>query len=242
MRGFVTLAVVLLLSTGSVLGDTDYESFMSSLSDNWQNEFSDLRYQVEQLQKTDPQKYSQLAASLGLKSGTKISIPSQYSPEWASKFVQAAGLYTPPPATVADDPMSVATPTSNLIHSIGEITQQQSTATADSDDDDGSSDSLDDDDADDSNSSKNKKPAAGGKSSNDDGSSGDGGGTSGLDATDDENTDTQYGNPVVGNFNGGNTPIVPSGQGYSAATSVRPLALHVLGTMTLSMWLTILTF
>ncbi|KAJ2503329.1 hypothetical protein GGH96_000350 [Coemansia sp. RSA 1972] len=245
MRGLDTLAVILLLSIGT-MGDSDYDSFMSSLSFNWQNEFSDLRYQVDQLQKTDPQKYNELAASLGLKPGTKVSIPSQYSPVWASKFVQAAGLYTPP-ATVAEDPTHVPTPTNSSLKSIDDLTQLITVTADDSTKSDGSdeSDSTDGSDATDgsegSNNAESDDTHSNGKKSNDGNSSDDTGGASGLDTPDEENTSQQFGNPIVGGFSGGNTPIVPSGQGYSAATSVRPLAMHILGTAAFSMWLTLLS-
>ncbi|KAJ2480746.1 hypothetical protein IWW56_002259 [Coemansia sp. RSA 2131] len=227
------------MSIGSAMGDTDYDNFMSSLSFNWQNEFSDLRYQVDQLQKTDPQKYNELAASLGLKPGTKVSIPSQYSPVWASKFVQAAGLYTPP-ATVAEDATHVPTPTSSL-QSIDDLTQLI-TVTADdntkSDDSDGSDES---DGSEGSNGSVELDDNHSHGKSNDGNSSDDTGGASGLDTPDEDNTSLQFGNPIVGGFSGGNTPIVPSGQGYSTATSVRPLAMHILGTAAFSMWLILLS-
>ncbi|KAJ1780209.1 hypothetical protein LPJ77_000682 [Coemansia sp. RSA 2523] len=248
MRGLDTLAVILLLSI-SALGDSDYDSFMSSLSFNWQNEFSDLRYQVDQLQKTDPQKYNELAASLGLKPGTKVSIPSQYSPVWASKFVQAAGLYTPP-ATTAEDPTHVPTPTNSSLQSIDDLTQLI-TVTADdstkSDDSDGSDEEDESDATEGSDGSQGSHSAesddnhSNGKKSNDGNSSDDTGGASGLDTPDEENTSLQFGNPIVGGFSGGNTPIVPTGQGYSAATSTRPLAMHILGTAAFSMWLTLLS-
>ncbi|KAJ1849595.1 hypothetical protein LPJ70_000377 [Coemansia sp. RSA 2708] len=232
MRGFVTLATALLASSALVQADADYDSFMSSLSYNWQNEFSDLRYQVEQLQKNDPQKYSQLAASLGLKAGTKISIPSQYSPDWASKFVQAANLYTPPQNT-NDDAKDVATPTNSLIESIENLTQLiTATANDDGEDSDSKSDGSDDEDHSDQSDEK----------SNDDSAStdGDGEAASGLDS-DGGSTSTQFGNPIVGNFNGANTPIVPTGQGYSAAASVRPLAIHIMATLSLAIWLLVLS-
>ncbi|KAJ2137034.1 hypothetical protein IW136_003668 [Coemansia sp. RSA 678] len=241
MRGLDTLAVLLLLST-SALGDSDYDSFMSSLSFNWQNEFSDLRYQVDQLQKTDPQKYNELAASLGLKPGTKVSIPSQYSPVWASKFVQAAGLYTPP-ATTAEDATRVPTPTNSSLQSIDDLTQLI-TVTADdstkSDDSDGS-DEPDESDATEGSQGSHGAESDDTHSHKSNNSSDDSGGASGLDTPDEENTSLQFGNPIVGGFSGGNTPIVPTGQGYSAASSTRPLAMHVLGTAAFSMWLTLLS-
>ncbi|KAJ2842185.1 hypothetical protein J3B02_005654, partial [Coemansia erecta] len=100
MRVHIAQAIISTIAlVAFAAADTDYDKFMSSLSYNWQNEFSDLRYQVAQLQKDDPQAYSQLAAQLGLKADANIDVPSQFNADWASKFVQAAGLYTPPAAT-----------------------------------------------------------------------------------------------------------------------------------------------
>ncbi|KAJ2632440.1 hypothetical protein H4R22_001252 [Coemansia sp. RSA 1290] len=167
---------------------------MSSLSYNWQNQFSDLRYQVDQLQKTDPEKYAQLAASLGLKPGAKINVPSQYSPEWASMFVQAANLYTPPVHT-QEDPTVVPTPTSSPSGSHSDLTVQLITDFSDS--------------------ASGEEPSASGSDSL--------AATEGLDtAESNENTSTQYGNPIVGDYNGAESPIVPTGQGYSAATILTP--------------------
>ncbi|KAJ2804133.1 hypothetical protein H4R20_002625 [Coemansia guatemalensis] len=213
MRGFVTLGFLLaLLLADTVVGDTtDYDNFMSSLSYNWQNEFSDLRYQLDALQKEDPEKYSQLAASLGLKPGTKISVPSQYSPEWASKFVTAANLYTPPAATA--DPTLVATPTISKV-------------TAESDNSDSAVTHLITEIDSESGSASDGESEKGSDGSN----SEDTEATSGLD----ENTepaDTQFGNPIVGSMDDDGSPIMPTGQGYSAAPTIRPAMVSVFGVL-----------
>ncbi|KAJ2160527.1 hypothetical protein GGF46_002176 [Coemansia sp. RSA 552] len=224
MRGFVSLALLVGSFLANVaLGDTeDYESFMSSLSYNWQNQFSDLRYQVDHLQKVDPQKYDQLAAELGLKPGTKISVPSQYSPKWASKFVDAAQLYTPPAATHATDDLEVATPTAPATDDAGgsltELVHFITTLDKDNDDDDDDDDKSGGDDKGDKQSSKSRDHSQSKDSSDQDESD-----DEGLDDAEEAvSTSTQFGNPVVGSFDGERTPVVPTGQGYSAATAVAP--------------------
>ncbi|KAJ2382964.1 hypothetical protein H4S02_005510 [Coemansia sp. RSA 2611] len=177
---------------------------MSSLSYNWQNEFSDLRYQVDQLQKTDPAKYSALGASLGLKAGQQIQVPSQYSPQWASQFVMAAGLYTPPPPSAATFNPASATPTAVVATTTGPLTptgisisglmiSTTATATATAS---GSSAEI-----------TNDTHSSGGSHH-----SGDAEATAGLDT---QNTSSQFGNPIAGNLNTDDTPIIPSGIGYN---------------------------
>ncbi|KAJ2684737.1 hypothetical protein IWW39_004734 [Coemansia spiralis] len=185
----------ILLLVGLVRGDADFDNFMSSLSYNWQNEFSDLRYQIDQLQKTDPAKYSALGASLGLKAGQQIQVPSQYSPQWASQFVMAAGLYTPPPPSAATFNPASATPTAVVATTTGPLTPTgisisglmiSTTATA---------------------TITNDTHSSGGSHH-----SGDAEATAGLDT---QNTSSQFGNPIAGNLNTDDTPIIPSGIGYN---------------------------
>ncbi|KAJ2064897.1 hypothetical protein GGI17_000704 [Coemansia sp. S146] len=183
---------------------------MSSLSYNWQNEFSDLRYQIDQLQKTDPAKYSALGASLGLKPGQQIQVPSQYSPQWASQFVMAAGLYTPPAPTF--DPAS-ATPTtgsaapsgisiSGLMISTTATATATATVTA-SGSATGSGSGSAAVTGDSHHSSESKSQHSGDAA------------TAGLDT---ESGSPQFGNPIAGNINTNATPIIPSGIGYSSAS------------------------
>ncbi|KAJ2034267.1 hypothetical protein GGI13_003715 [Coemansia sp. RSA 455] len=184
---------------------------MSSLSYNWQNEFSDLRYQVDQLQKTDPAKYSALGANLGLKPGQQVQVPSQYSPQWASQFVMAAGLYTPPAPTF--DP-ATATPTtpsgisisglmisttatgsatvSGSVTVLGSVTVSGSAT--------GSAAAI----TSESHHSGDSKSQHSGDAA-----------TAGLDT---ESGSAQFGNPIAGNINTNDTPIIPSGIGYSSAS------------------------
>ncbi|KAJ1665780.1 hypothetical protein IW140_003295 [Coemansia sp. RSA 1813] len=193
----------------SAMGDTtDYDNFMSSLSYNWQNEFSDLRYQVDQLQKTDPLKYQQLAAQLGLKPGAQIDVPSQFNGVWASKFVMGAGLYTPPaaPTQAATFDPSQAKPTdgsSLLITAV--LTGNSATPSAT---DDGQSVEV---------STLSDGSVTTVEHSN--GSSDDAEDVaSDLDSADPSTSMfEQDGNPIVGNFNTDFTPIAPTGIGYSAA-------------------------
>ncbi|KAJ2725636.1 hypothetical protein GGI07_001136 [Coemansia sp. Benny D115] len=226
--------------------DTDYDSFMASLSYNWQNEFSDLRYQVAQLQKDNPQQYNQLAAQLGLKQGASINVPSQFDAGWASKFVQAAGLYTPPAVTQAAatfDPLE-AKPTAAQAASLDDgnlfasaLKATPTAASKDADDDD--SDSQDDDGENDDNSGndsthasstkkKSSSSASGSKSSSKskNSSSSDDSGDDNVDS--EEEVSQQFGNPIVGSLNTDNAPIVPSGQGYSSATKQHPALVSVM--------------
>ncbi|KAJ2490387.1 hypothetical protein IWW37_003204 [Coemansia sp. RSA 2050] len=197
----------ILLLVGFVRGDTDFDNFMSSLSYNWQNEFSDLRYQVDQLQKTDPAKYNALGASLGLKAGQQIQVPSQFSPQWASQFVMAAGLYTPPAPTF--DP-ATATPTAVVATTTGPLTptgisisglmiSTTGTATVS-----GSSAEI---------TSGNDIHSSGGSHHSGDSEEA----TAGLDT---QNTSSQFGNPITGDLNTNDTPIVPSGIGYNTGFRV----------------------
>ncbi|KAJ2007637.1 hypothetical protein H4R26_000657 [Coemansia thaxteri] len=216
----LTLASVMLGCLVAVVrSDSDFDGFMSSLSYNWQNEFSDLRYQVDQLQKTDPQKYSALAASLGLKPGMQVSVPSQFSPAWASQFVMAAGLYTPPVHTVDT---AVPTPTQSLA-SID--TQATGSVTPTGISISGLMDFT-------SNSSGNSQAAtSGGHASSGGHTSSDGShhhsddGTAGLDQSSSQGS-PQFGNPVVGNLNTDDAPIIPSGTGYSTSAPKAKGAPH----------------
>ncbi|KAJ1871979.1 hypothetical protein LPJ57_005127 [Coemansia sp. RSA 486] len=244
------LAAISTVALVTIAADTDYQSFMDSLSYNWQNEFSDLRYQIVQLQKDDPQAYSQLAAQMGLKAGATISIPSQFDKTWASMFVQAAGLYTPPAATF--DPAQ-AKPTAtdqadennldgNLFASALEAKPSSKNSedkeNTDDNESDNSDDSNDDNSSDDGNdiedllSSHSKSKGSSSSShhkstkSQDDADS-DADSEDNGDEDDDDNTSQQFGNPVVGNLNTGNTPIVPTGQGYSSAGALAVGALSL---------------
>ncbi|KAJ2794785.1 hypothetical protein H4R21_005363 [Coemansia helicoidea] len=220
--------LLLLLLAGAARGDSDYDSFMSSLSYNWQNEFVDLRYQLDDLQRNDPDQYNQLAASLGLKPGTKISVPSQYSPEWASKFVAAAHLYTPP--APSDDATQLPTPTSasadDSKSSSGSTASSHHTTshggTDDDHSDDGDSSTLDAEDDLDSPDGSSARSSSSTSKSKSRTSKTDGG-------------STQFGNPVVGSI--GDGPIVPSGQGYSAAAALSPPGVGAL----LVLWLLVLS-
>ncbi|KAJ2744475.1 hypothetical protein GGI20_002949 [Coemansia sp. BCRC 34301] len=207
--------VFIVASLCVVKGDADFDGFMSSLSYNWQNEFSDLRYQVDQLQKTDPAKYSALGASLGLKPGQQIQVPSQYSPQWASQFVMAAGLYTPPaptfdPATATPTPTTALAGSSSLAGiSISGLMQPTVT---------GSNGAP-------SSSVESSEASSGGLSGS--GSHHGDAATSGLDTS--SSVSQQFGNPIAGNLNTDDTPIIPSGIGYNTgATIIRhqsPLAV-----------------
>ncbi|KAJ2078641.1 hypothetical protein H4R24_004341 [Coemansia sp. RSA 988] len=190
---------------------------MSSLSYNWQNEFSDLRYQLDGLQKEDPEKYNQLAASLGLKPGTKISVPSQYSPQWASKFVSAANLYTPPVETA--DSTLVATPTISKISTETDNSNSAVTHLITATDDVSENESGSESDK-----------VSGGSDSEDTEI------ISGLDENTDP-TDTQFGNPIVGSMDNNGSPIMPTGQGYSIAPTVRPSMVSALGIVSATAWL-----
>ncbi|KAJ2582221.1 hypothetical protein GGH95_001654 [Coemansia sp. RSA 1836] len=193
---------------------------MSSLSYNWQNEFSDLRYQIDQLQKTDPAKYSALGASLGLKPGQQIQVPSQYSPQWASQFVMAAGLYTPPAPTF--DPAS-ATPTAVVTTASGlPLTPtgisisglMLSTTTATSSGVSGSVVVV-------SGSSGSAEITASGSNSGSHHSGSDAAATAGLDTHSSTPTGSpQFGNPIAGNLNTDDTPIIPSGIGYNSGNTL----------------------
>ncbi|KAJ1904743.1 hypothetical protein LPJ81_002320 [Coemansia sp. IMI 209127] len=187
---------------------------MSSLSYNWQNEFSDLRYQVDQLQKTDPLKYQQLAATLGLKPGQQIDVPSQFDGVWASKFVMGADLYTPPVPTAADtfDP-SQATPTGSVasLLSTAGITDSAAVSTQNEESvstmSGGSVVTL-----------EHSHRSSGGSSDDE-----------GLDSLAASSTSLfqQNGNPIVGMLNTNYSPIVPTGIGYSkAAPQVRISTMH----------------
>ncbi|KAJ2557466.1 hypothetical protein EV175_001334 [Coemansia sp. RSA 1933] len=221
MRLFNTAWMVALYTMWKVsLGDTsDYDNFMSSLSYNWQDEFSDLRYQVDQLQKTDPLKYQQLAAQLGLKPGAQIDVPSQYNAVWASKFVMGAGLYTPPAPSI--DPAQ-ATPTGSASVAVTAVTTGSPTTTAGeqsveiSTRSDGSvvtiehSSSMETEDAD-----------------------------NGLDST--TSVFEQDGNPIVGSLNTDFNPIAPTGTGYSGAPRICSIgAIH--GTMAVAALASLLVF
>ncbi|PIA14750.1 hypothetical protein COEREDRAFT_82505 [Coemansia reversa NRRL 1564] len=222
MRGFVTLGgLLVVLVADRVVGDTtDYDNFMSSLSYNWQNEFSGLRYQLDSLQKEDPDQYNQLAASLGLKPGTKISIPSLYSPQWASKFVAAADLYTPPAVTADSTP--AATPTiskgSTDKSESGSVVTHLTTATDDVSDNSSDSESEGSSEASDSKDTEATEA------------------TSGLDENTDS-ADTQFGNPIVGTIDNNDSPIIPTGHGYSTASTVRPATISVFGVLSATTWL-----
>ncbi|KAI9501183.1 hypothetical protein BX070DRAFT_228472 [Coemansia spiralis] len=218
MKLMHTFLSILFIVGGTTADTADYASFMSSLSYNWQNEFSDLRYQVEQLQHTDPQQYQQLAAQLGLKPGTQIDVPSQFDATWASKFVAAAQLYTPPAATVET---MLETGGASTINS-GLLITAQVTASVGASDLEGDSASVNESESDGGDSSHGAHKHSSGTS--------DEGATDGLDS---EPTFTQNGNPVVGQLNTANTPIVPSGHGYSAAPSIEPSAALALGYMLL---------
>ncbi|KAJ2785881.1 hypothetical protein H4R18_000270 [Coemansia javaensis] len=249
MRGFVVVAALLL---GGALGDSDYDNFMSSLSYNWQNEFADLRYQLDDMQRNDPDQYSQLAASMGLKPGTKISIPSEYSPEWASRFVAAAHLYTPPAPSAADTDAPTATGTddsdddhSGASSTLGTVhrpttsstksgSKDQSDGSDDGDnmstDDSGSGDSADGEDSESDSSPATSKSKSKSKSSTKSTASSDDG------DADSDGGSTQFGNPIVGDVNN-NTPIRPTGQGYSAAPAVRRPAAGTAGALLLMLLL-----
>ncbi|KAJ2883798.1 hypothetical protein IWW38_005503, partial [Coemansia aciculifera] len=197
-------------------GDSDFDGFMSSLSYNWQNEFSDLRYQVDQLQKTDPAKYSALGASLGLKPGQQVQVPSQFSPQWASQFVMAAGLYTPPAPTF--DP-ATATPTATAAAAVSvgvsgisisglmvvPTTASGSAISSSDDGDDGGSESG-------SGSHGAGAAATGGLDSHHHSSAKPSSSTS---------ESVQFGNPIAGNLNTADTPIVPTGIGYNQGTALQ---------------------
>ncbi|KAJ1822689.1 hypothetical protein LPJ56_000718 [Coemansia sp. RSA 2599] len=241
MRVNFVLASISTIVLVAIAADTDYDKFMNSLSYNWQNEFSDLRYQVAQLQKDDPQAYSQLAAQLGLKAGANIDVPSQFNAQWASKFVQAAGLYTPPAATfdpaqakptAADQPdkenldgnlfasaLAAETTGSNENSSDGDVSDSKGNDSSDIEDllssHSGSKTKG-------SSSSSHHKTSASHEDGDDDseGNSDDG-------EEKDNDTSQQFGNPVVGNLNTDNTPIVPSGQGYSAGQALAISALSL---------------
>ncbi|KAJ2786346.1 hypothetical protein GGI15_001592 [Coemansia interrupta] len=223
--GYALALAATLAGLVSAATDTDYDQFISSLSYNWQNEFSDLRYQVAQLQQDDPAQYSQLAAALGLKAGATISVPSQYDPVWASKFVQAAGLYTPPAPTF--DPAQ-ATPTAaaqqqnsdNLSDNLFASALQEKPSEQEDGSDDGGGASDEGEDSVSHKSSKSSKSSKGSKtatqhrtsSADDESDAGES-----LDDEEDVTTSQQFGNPIVGSLNTNDGPIIPSGQGYSAA-------------------------
>ncbi|KAJ1945160.1 hypothetical protein FBU59_002390 [Linderina macrospora] len=195
--------------------DDDYESFISSLSYNWQNEFSDLRYQVDQLQKDDPQKYQALALALGLKPGMAIDVPSQYNAMWASQFVQAAGLYTPPapkPATTFDE--TKATPTKDSSDSIN-ISISVPTPSATSTGDNSSKDAESSDGESKSGKGNSKKPS----SDSDDSAADDDDDDASSSHSKSKNTSVQYGNPVVSNLNFQTQGVKPTGTGYNGAPS-----------------------
>ncbi|KAJ1948547.1 hypothetical protein EC988_005133 [Linderina pennispora] len=198
--------------------DDDYSSFISSLSYNWQNEYSDLRFQVNQLQKNDPQQYQALVLALGLKPGSTVSVPSEYDEKWASKFVQAVGLYTPPapnseqtfdeakatPTKGSDDSgnIVISVPTHSPTSSSDDGSDMESSEGADSGDVSGSDGSK--------SASKKKKPAsASGDSSADEEST--------LSSRKSKSSSVQYGNPVVSNLDFQTQGIRPTGTGYSAA-------------------------
>ncbi|KAJ2373819.1 hypothetical protein IW150_003432 [Coemansia sp. RSA 2607] len=208
--------------------DTDYDQFISSLSYNWQNEFSDLRYQVAQLQQDNPSQYSQLAAALGVKAGSSIDVPSQYNPVWASKFVQAAGLYTPPAAPTFDPAQAKPTAAADNTDNLGDNLFASALEAKPSDQEDSADNSQGSDDSDDSQGTTSHKSSKNSKSTNasshhktssgdDESDSGDG-----LDDEDDSDATTsqQFGNPIVGSLNTDDGPIIPSGQGYSGATTL----------------------
>ncbi|KAJ2813799.1 hypothetical protein H4S07_000405 [Coemansia furcata] len=198
-----------------VRGDADFDGFMSSLSYNWQNEFSDLRYQIDQLQKTDPAKYQALGASMGLKPGQQVQVPSQYSPQWASQFVMAAGLYTPPAPTF--NPAS-ATPTATgasllpvsisglMISTTATASATATAAVSTTAQITGHSDG-----------GSSAAQHSGGSSAGHHSSGGDAAATAGLDT---QSVSEQFGNPIAGNLNTNATPIIPSGIGYNGGTKV----------------------
>ncbi|KAJ2687848.1 hypothetical protein GGH99_003170 [Coemansia sp. RSA 1285] len=240
LEKIITGLVSIWATTAGVLGDTtDYDNFMSSLSYNWQNEFSDLRYQVDQLQKTDPLKYQQLAAQLGLKPGTQIDVPSQFNDKWASKFVMAAGLYTPPaPTQAATFNPSEASPTgasSQLLITAVKTDGESATPLPSSGDESADLSAMSGDSAvtaASDHSSHDAKHSSHGDNSED--------ATSGLDDAIDSSTSVfqQNGNPVVGSINTDFNPIVPSGTGYSASSAVVPIqAYAVLATAITSLLL-----
>ncbi|KAJ1721021.1 hypothetical protein LPJ53_004412 [Coemansia erecta] len=234
--GYAFAVAATLAITVAGAADTDYDQFISSLSYNWQNEFSDLRYQVAQLQQDDPSQYSQLAAALGLKAGATINVPSQYDPVWASKFVQAAGLYTPPAAPTFDPAQATPTAAAQNSDSLGDnlfasALQAKPSDQEDSDDSD-SQDNGDDDSGDSkgtashkstksSNSSKNSKSSSHHKTSSaDDDNESDAGESLDDEDEGDGSTSQQFGNPIVGSLNTNDGPIIPSGQGYSGGTQL----------------------
>ncbi|KAI8321388.1 hypothetical protein GQ54DRAFT_311837 [Martensiomyces pterosporus] len=203
----ITAIAVALIAAGARVGaDDSYNSFMNSLSSNWQNEFSDLRYQVDQLQKTDPQKYQALALSLGLKPGMQVSVPSLFDAQWASMFVNAAGLYTPPAPTLpaATYNPANALPTASVF--IPTVSVNVATATSGSQSHDVSA--SNDMESDGSSGAHQKTSKSKSHTAGDDG----------LDDVD-QDTSIQYGNPIVGDI-GDNTPIKPSGHGYSGAAMI----------------------
>ncbi|KAJ1726972.1 hypothetical protein LPJ61_004841 [Coemansia biformis] len=219
---------------------------MSSLSYNWQNEFVDLRYQVDDLQRNDPDQYNQLATAMGLKPGAKISIPSEYSPEWASRFVAAAHLYTPAAATEeatqAPTPTNVDNSAASSTHESIHLVTAHSSEASDSPDDGSLSDEED------GSSSGGRSSSRGSSSSkhaskstsrsdasgaNDSGSEPD----NGIDQASDD-ASVQFGNPVVGNMSNG--PVVPTGQGYSAAATLHPRGIPAPGAALLALWLLLL--
>ncbi|KAJ1965604.1 hypothetical protein GGI12_000655 [Dipsacomyces acuminosporus] len=206
------VAVLVAIQGQGVSADDDFNSFMSSLSFNWQNQFSDLRYQVDQLKKNDPEKYQQLASSLGLKPGASINVPSLFNAKWASGFVSAAGLYTPPEHPAAEDTFDPESATPTATTKGPKPTKAPATSDKHKKTDDAASATADDmDNVETSESRKHKstKSKARSTSAKDD--------ENALDDVD-HSTYVQNGNPIVGDISNLHAPIKPTGQAYSGAT------------------------
>ncbi|KAJ1893784.1 hypothetical protein LPJ66_005555 [Kickxella alabastrina] len=220
--------------------DKAFESFMSNLSYNWQNEFPDLRYQVARLQQDDPAKYNELVAQLGLKAGSQISIPSQFNYAWASQFVMAAGIYKPTAHQEANP--QEAKPTGNTDKTDGDSFQsalgmltgfdQTNTATKinsnnkDDHNDGGELSSVvivnEEDNKSRTSTSTTPTRSSSTRSTGPTSKSSDINNDDDNDNNKDSKASQQFGNPIVGSINKDNVQIIPSGQGYSGAQHLIP--------------------
>ncbi|ORX73089.1 hypothetical protein DL89DRAFT_87903 [Linderina pennispora] len=190
--------------------DDDYSSFISSLSYNWQNEYSDLRFQVNQLQKNDPQQYQALVLALGLKPGVysqravgvrrEVGIEVCPAPNSEQTFDEAKA--TPTKGTDDSGNIVISVPTHSPTSSSDDGSDMESSEGTDSGDVSGSEGSK--------SASKKKKPAsASGDSSADEEST--------PSSHKSKSSSVQYGNPVVSNLDFQTQGVRPTGTGYNAA-------------------------